>query len=88
MQRTLYSCRHTGAGGLETHPRSYLGSYPLLGLFSFEMEQKLRVQSKETMRIHKKRLAQTEKRIGEINRLFIRIYEDNVAGGSMTISLL
>jgi len=52
------------------------------------MEQKLRGQSEETMRIHKKRLAQTEKRIGEINRLFIRIYEDNVAGGSMTRSLL
>ena len=28
----------------------------------------------------KKRLAQAEKRIGELDRLFIRIYEDNVAG--------
>ena len=32
------------------------------------------------MRIHKKQLAQAEKRISELDRLFIRIYEDNVAG--------
>ena len=32
------------------------------------------------MRLCKKRLAQAEKRIGELYRLFIRIYEDNVAG--------
>ncbi len=48
--------------------------------FRSEIEQKLRVQSEETMRIHKKRLAQAEKRIAELDRLFIRIYEDNVAG--------
>ena len=29
---------------------------------------------------YKKRLAQAEKRISELDRLFIRIYEDNVAG--------
>ena len=40
----------------------------------------LRVQSEETMRIYKKRLAQAKKRIGELDHLFIRIYEDNVAG--------
>ena len=44
------------------------------------MEEKLRVQSEETLRIHKKRLAQAEKRIGELDRLFIRSYEDNVSG--------
>ena len=43
------------------------------------MEEKLRVQSEETLRIHKKRLAQAEKRIGELDRLFIRSYEDNVS---------
>ena len=32
------------------------------------------------MRLCKKRLAQAEKRIGELDRPFIRIYEDNVAG--------
>ena len=48
--------------------------------FRSEMEQKLRVQSEETMRLCRKRLAQAEKRIGELDRLFIRIYEDNVAG--------
>jgi len=47
---------------------------------SKERIQMLRVQSEETMRIYKKRLAQAEKRIGELDRLFIRIYEDNVAG--------
>lgn len=45
-----------------------------------EMEQKLRIQSEESLRLYQKRLAQAEKRIGELDRLFIRIYEDNVAG--------
>lgn len=48
--------------------------------FRSEMEKRLRIQSEETVRIHRKRLAQAEKRIGELDRLFIRIYEDNVAG--------
>ena len=48
--------------------------------FRSEMEQKLRMQSEESLRLHQKRLAQAEKRIGELDRLFIRIYEDNVAG--------
>ena len=48
--------------------------------FRSEMEQKLRIQSEESLRLHQKRLAKAEKRIGELDRLFIRIYEDNVAG--------
>ena len=48
--------------------------------FRSEMEQKLRMQSEESLRLSQKRLAQAEKRIGELDRLFIRIYEDNVAG--------
>ena len=48
--------------------------------FRSEMEQKLRMQSEESLRLHQKRLAQAEKRLGELDRLFIRIYEDNVAG--------
>ena len=34
----------------------------------------------EKKRLYQKRLAQAEKRLGELDRLFIRIYEDNVAG--------
>ena len=48
--------------------------------FRVEMEQKLRLQSKETIRVYKKRLAQAEKRIEELDRLFIKIYEDNAKG--------
>ena len=48
--------------------------------FRSEMEQKLRIQSEESLWLYQKRLAQAEKRIGELDRLFIRIYEDNVAG--------
>ena len=48
--------------------------------FRVEMEQKLRLQSEETIRLYKKRLAQAEKRIGELDRLFIKIYEDNAKG--------
>ena len=48
--------------------------------FRVEMEQKLRLQSEETIRVYKKRLVQAEKRIGELDRLFIKIYEDNAKG--------
>ena len=48
--------------------------------FRVEMEQKLRLQSEETIKVYKKRLAQAEKRIGELERLFIKIYEDNAKG--------
>ena len=48
--------------------------------FRVEMEQKLRLQNEETIRVYKKRLAQAEKRIGELDRLFIKIYEDNAKG--------
>ena len=36
------------------------------------------------IRGHKKRLAQAEKRLEKLDRLFIRIYEDNVAGTSIS----
>lgn len=48
--------------------------------FRAVMAQKLRLSSEAAIRGHKKRLAQAEKRLGELDRLFIRIYEDNVAG--------
>ena len=38
------------------------------------------LSSEAAIRGHKKRLAQAEKRLGELDRLFIRIYEDNVTG--------
>lgn len=41
------------------------------------MGQMLQLQSEEAIRVHKKRLAQCEKRIGELDRLFFKIYEDN-----------
>ena len=49
-------------------------------IFRAVMEQKLRLSSEAAIRGHKKRLAQAEKRLTELDRLFIRIYEDNVAG--------
>ena len=57
---------------------SYVSRYE--DYFRAVMEQKLRLSSEATIRGHKKRLAQAEKRLGELDRLFIRIYEDNVAG--------
>ena len=44
------------------------------------MEHKLRLSSEEAIRAHQKRLEQAQRRMGELDRLFIRIYEDNVAG--------
>ena len=48
--------------------------------FRAVMEQKLRLSSEAAIRGHKKRLAQAEKRLGELDRLFIRIYEDVLIG--------
>ncbi len=43
------------------------------------MEQEMRLASEEAIRVCKKRLAQAEKRLTELDRLFIRLYEDNVS---------
>ena len=48
--------------------------------FRAVMEHKLRLSSEEAIRANKKRLAQADKRLTELDRLFIRIYEANVAG--------
>ena len=44
------------------------------------MEQHLRVESSEKMKIARKQLERNEKRIAELKRLFIKIYEDNAKG--------
>ena len=48
--------------------------------FRTVMEHKLRLSSEEAIRANKKQLAQADKRLVELDRLFIHIYEDNVAG--------
>ena len=48
--------------------------------FRAVMEQRLRMSSEEAIRGYKTQLAQAERRLAELDRLFIRIYEDNVAG--------
>ena len=48
--------------------------------FRAVMEHRLRLSSEEAIRANKKRLAQSDKRLVELDRLLIRIYEDNVAG--------
>ena len=44
------------------------------------MEEQLRVESYEQIRIRRKRLECNERRIAELKRLFIKIYEDNASG--------
>ena len=44
------------------------------------MTEKLQVESEEKLRVWKKQLSQNEKRIAELDRLFIKIYEDNAKG--------
>ena len=48
--------------------------------FRAKMEQRLRVESNEILRVKQKQLDKAEKRILELDKLFVRIYEDNVAG--------
>lgn len=44
------------------------------------MEEQLKLESEEGIRVSRKRLTKAEKRLNELDRLFIRIYEDNVSG--------
>lgn len=48
--------------------------------FRSVMESQLRVESTEKLKISKGRLERNEKRIAELKRLFIKIYEDNACG--------
>lgn len=48
--------------------------------FRAVMEHKLLLSSEEKICASVKRLEQAQRRTGELDRLFIRIYEDNVAG--------
>ena len=48
--------------------------------FRSVMETQLRVESAEKLKISKGRLERNEKRIAELKRLFIKIYEDNARG--------
>lgn len=45
--------------------------------FRREMGRTLQLQSEKAIRIAGKRLDQCEKRISELDRLFLKIYEDN-----------
>lgn len=48
--------------------------------FRAVMEERLKLTSSEAIKVRRKKLAQDEKRITELDRLYIRIYEDNAAG--------
>jgi DNA invertase Pin-like site-specific DNA recombinase len=55
----------------------YVGQYE--SHFRSIMESKLKSESREILRDRQKQLEKDEKRIAELDRLFIRLYEDNVA---------
>ena len=55
----------------------YIGHYE--SHFRSIMESRLQAESKEALRVKRKQLEKDEKRIQELDRLFIRLYEDNVA---------
>ena len=55
----------------------YVGHYE--GHFRSIMEARLQAESKEALRVKRKQLEKDEKRIQELDHLFIRLYEDNVA---------
>lgn len=48
--------------------------------FRTVMEKQLRTESMEQIRIRRKRLESNERRIAELKKLFIKIYEDNASG--------
>ena len=48
--------------------------------FRSVMDHQLRLESEELLRVKRKQLEKADKRFKELDRLFIRLYEDNVAG--------
>lgn len=48
--------------------------------FRVVMERRLRLESDEKIRADRKKLERGEKRIAELKRLFVKIYEDNASG--------
>ena len=44
------------------------------------MEQRMKLNSEDAVQLRKKRLKRVEKRIKELDQMFIRLYEDNVKG--------
>lgn len=44
------------------------------------IEDQLKLESAESINVSRKQLAKAERRMSELDRLFIRIYEDNVSG--------
>ncbi len=48
--------------------------------FRSQMEKKFQMESADVLKSLRKQLAKSEKRVRELDALFIRIYEDNVSG--------
>ena len=48
--------------------------------FRARMEERLRLETGEQVKVRRKRLERGEKRIAELKRLFVKIYEDNASG--------
>ena len=48
--------------------------------FRAVMERKLRLESDEKLKASRKQLSRDEKRIAELKRLFMKVYEDNASG--------
>ena len=44
------------------------------------MEGQLKLESAESIKVNRKRLTKADRHLSELDRLFIRIYEDNVSG--------
>lgn len=57
----------------------YVGHYE--SHFRSLMESRLQAENKEALRVKRKQLEKDEKRIQELDRLFMRLYEDNTAPG-------
>lgn len=57
---------------------SYVTQYE--AYFRAAMEERLELSTDEAIKVRRKKLAQDEKRLDELDRLFLRLYEDNITG--------
>ena len=79
-RRSAHPCQGIGAAGSQAHSSGYGYILRHEDYFRTIMEEQLRVESYEQIRIRRKRLESNERRIAELKRLFIKIYEDNASG--------
>ena len=77
MQIPLHPCSRFGGYGVDAHGNCHQLYSPLWRSLPCSCAGQLKIESDEKIQARRKQLTQAEKRIAELDRLFVKIYEDN-----------